>query len=75
MEHGDSSYTVQYWKFVRSWGTTSKAPMWTVDINYVTQNNGYVQMLATLRVFLPLLRDLREMSIERFVKPAVICES
>ena len=45
--------------------------MSTVDVNYVTQNNSYVQ-LATLRVFQPLLRDLRQTSTERYVKPAVV---
>ena len=26
----------------RGWGITSKEPMWTFDVNYVTQNNIYV---------------------------------
>ena len=47
--------------------------MWTFDVNYVTQYNRYVQLLATLYVFLPLLRDLCQVSTElRFVKPAVL---
>ena len=46
--------------------------MWTFDVNYVTRENSYVQLLAPLRVFLPLLRDLRQTSTERFVKPAVV---
>ena len=33
------------------WGNTSKEPMWTFDVNYVTQNNIYVQLLATRCVF------------------------
>ena len=31
--------------------------MWTSDVNYVTQNNGCMQLLATLCVFQPLLHD------------------
>ena len=46
--------------------------MWTFNVDYVTQKNSYVQLSATLCVFLPLLRDLRETSAERFVKPAVV---
>ena len=40
----------------------------TVDVcvNYVTWNNSYVQL------FHPLLRDLRQTSTERFVKPEVV---
>ena len=47
-------------------------PMWTFDPNYVTQNNNYVQLLATLCVIQPLLRDLSPTSTERFVEPAVL---
>ena len=47
--------------------------MWTFDVNHVTQNNSYMQLSATLYVFEPLLRDLRQTSTERFVKPAVVC--
>ena len=50
-------------------GVTPKAPMWTFDVNYVTQNNIYVQFLATICVFQQSLR--RQMSTVRFVKPAV----
>ena len=48
--------------------------MWMFDINDVTQNNNYVQLLAALRVFLSLLllRDLRQTSTEHFVKPAAV---
>ena len=40
--------------------------------NHLTQNNSYVQHLATLYVFLHLLRDLRQTFTERFVKLAVV---
>ena len=50
----------------------SKEPMWTFYVNYVTQNNSYIQLLATLCMFLPLLRNLRQTSTERFMKPAVV---
>ena len=30
------------------WGITSKEPMWMFDVNYITQNNSYMQLLATL---------------------------
>ena len=46
--------------------------MWTFDVNYVTRNNGYVQLLAALCVFQPLLRDLSQMSAELFVKPTSV---
>ena len=46
--------------------------MWMFDINNVTQNNSYIQLLATLCMFQPLLRDLRQTSTERFMKPAVV---
>ena len=46
--------------------------MWTFDVDYVTQNNSYVQLFAKLSVFLPFLRDLQQKSTERFVKPAVV---
>ena len=39
-------------------GIMSKEPMWTFDVNYVTQNNSYVQLLARLCMFQPLLHDL-----------------
>ena len=42
------------------------------DVNYVTQNNSFVQLLATLCLFLPFLHDLCQTSIECFVKPAVV---
>ena len=54
------------------WGITSKEPMWTFNLNDVTQNNSYVQLLATPCVFLPWLRDLHQTSTERFVKPAIV---
>lgn len=44
--------------------------MWTFLVNYVTQNNSYVQLLAMVCVFQPLLRDQSQLSTERFVKPA-----
>ena len=46
--------------------------MWAFVINYVTQNNSYVQLLTTLCVFQSLFRGLRQTSTERFVKPAVV---
>ena len=46
--------------------------MRTFDVDYVTQNNSYVQLLASLCVVLPLLRELRQTSTERPVKPAVV---
>ena len=46
--------------------------MWMFDINYVTQNNSYMQLLAMLCVFLPVLRDLCQTSTKHFVKPAVV---
>ena len=48
---------------------TSKEPVWTFD---VTRNNSYVQLLAPLPVFLPLLCDLCQRFTERFLKPAVV---
>ena len=57
---------------LRGWGITSKKAMWKIDLNYITQTNSYVQLLATLCLFYPLLRDLRQTSTERFVKPAVV---
>ena len=51
---------------------TSNEPMWTFDVNYVTHNNSYVQLLVTLCVFQPLLRDLRQTFTKSFVKPAVV---
>ena len=41
--------------------------MWLFDVNYLTQNNIYVQLLTTLCII-----DLRQTSTERFVKPAVV---
>ena len=49
-----------------------KEPMWTSDVNCVTQNNSIVQLLVPLCVFQPLLRDIRQTSTERFVEPAVV---
>ena len=49
-----------------------KESVWTFDVNYITWNNSYVQVLATLCVFQPLLRDLRQASNERFMKLAVV---
>ena len=46
--------------------------MWTFDLNYVTQNNSYVQLLATQCLFQPLILDLRQTSNERFLKLAVV---
>ena len=46
--------------------------LWTFDIDYVSQNNSYVQLFATRCVFLPLLRNLRQTFTERFVKPAIV---
>ena len=48
------------------WGIPTKEPMWTFDVNYATQNNSYLQLLATLCAFQPLLRGLRQTSTERF---------
>ena len=44
--------------------------MWTFDVNHVTQNNSYVQLLATQRVFLPC--DLPQVFTKRNLKPAVV---
>ena len=46
--------------------------MWMFYIDYITRNNSYVQLLATLCMFLPLLHDLCQMSTECFAKPAVV---
>ena len=46
--------------------------MWMFDVNDVTQNNSYIQLLAPLCVFLPLLHDLCQTSTDRFMKPAVV---
>ena len=55
------------------WNSTGRVlPIWTVDVNDETQNNSYVQLLATLCVFQPLLRNLRQTSTKRFVKQAVV---
>ena len=45
--------------------------MWTFDVD-CNQNNNYVQLLATLCVFLSLLHDLCQPSTERLLKPAVV---
>ena len=55
-------------------GILCEEPMWEFDVNYVIQNNRYVQLLATLCVFQPLLRDLLKTSTERFVKRAGVCD-
>ena len=46
--------------------------MWAFDINYIMQNNTYVQLLAMLSMFQPLLHDLRQLSTEHVVKLAVV---
>lgn len=46
--------------------------MRTFDVDYVTQNVSYVQLLATPCVVLPLLHNLRQTSSERFVKRAIV---
>ena len=51
---------------------SSKEPNGMFNINYTTQNNSYMQLLATLGVFQPLLRDVHQTSTKRFVKPVVI---
>ena len=61
-----------YLKYPRGWGITSKEPIWIFDINYVTQNNSYIQLLAPLCSFLPLFRDLCQTSTKCFVKSAVV---
>ena len=48
--------------------------MKTFDVNYVTQNNSYMQLLATLCMFQTLLHNLHKKSTECFVKPAVVCD-
>ena len=60
--HGDGSYITTYSKFPPEDRGTTNEVMWTFDVNYVTQNNSYVQLLATLRELLPLLRNLRQTS-------------
>lgn len=42
------------------------------DINYVTQNNSYVHLLAMLCMFQPLFCDLHQTSNNCFVKLAVV---
>ena len=42
------------------------------DVDYITQNNSYVQLLAPLCMFQPLIHDLRQTTTEYFVKPAVV---
>ena len=37
------------------WGIMSKEPMWTFDVNDITQNNSYVQLLTMLCMLQPLL--------------------
>ena len=54
------------------WGIKSKEPMWTFDINDVTQSNSYVQLLYPLCMFLSLSHDLRQTSTECFVKLAIV---
>ena len=46
--------------------------MWTFDVNYVTQNNSYVQLLAILCVLQALLCDVYQTSMERFMKPTAV---
>ena len=46
--------------------------MLTFDINDGIHENSCVQLLAPTGVFLPMLRDLRQTSSERFVKLAVV---
>ena len=46
-----------------------ETPRGWFDVNYATQNNGDVQVLATLCIGLQLLCDLPETSTERFVEP------
>ena len=41
-------------------GFTSKEPTWAFYVNFVTQKNSSVQLLATLCLFQPLLRDLHQ---------------
>ena len=48
--------------------------MRTFDVDYVTQNVSYVQLLATPCVVLPLLHNLRQTSSERFVKRAIVSD-
>ena len=38
----------------------------------LTQKNSYMQLLAMLCAFQPLLRDLCQTSAKRFMKPAVV---
>ena len=51
--------------FKHNGGFTSKEPTWAFYINFVSQKNSSVQLLITLCLFQPLLRDLRQMSKRR----------
>ena len=46
-------------------GFTAKEPTWAFYVNFVTQKNNFVQLLATLYLFQPLLRDLCQTSKHR----------
>ena len=70
--HVDGSCIAKYSKFPPEDRGTANEVMWTFGVNNVTQNNSYIQLLATLCELLPVLRDLRQTSTERFVKPAVV---
>ena len=48
--------------------------IWTFDVNDITQNNSYVQLLVPLCVFLPLLCDLRQTYTKCSMKPAVVLD-
>ena len=60
-----------YIKNIQNFVGVGMLHMCTFDVDSITQNNGYMQLLATLCMFLPLLRDLHQMSSECFMKPAV----
>ena len=51
--------------FKHNGGFTSKEPTWSFYVNFVSQKNNSVQLLATLCLFQPLLRDLRQTSKRR----------
>ena len=51
--------------FKHNGGFTSKEPMWSFYVNFVSQKNSFVQLLITLCLFQPLLRDLRQTSKRR----------
>ena len=51
--------------FKHNGGFTSKEQLWVFYVNFVSQKNSSVQLLITICLFQPLLRDLRQTSKRR----------